>query len=203
MICLPSWVTIRLVLDDVLRKKPRLWRDAITAFALIFFLWLIAMKLQQHNEQVLAGPFAVVDGDTLSLAGERLRLRGLDAPELKQSCGAAEKTWACGQAARTRLAELVVADTTCRGAERDKYRRLLVFCRAGEDDPAAQMVREGLAVSFGAYVLEEAQARLAHRGLWAGDFMRPIDWRREHAAMEGDGDMFGWIRRLFTREDAP
>lgn len=185
-----------------LRKRPRLWRDAIVAFGLIFLLWLIAMKLQQRNEQVLAGPFVVVDGDTLSLAGERLRLRGLDAPELKQSCGNSERPWPCGQAARTRLAELVGADTTCRGAERDRYRRLLVSCRTGEQDPAALMVREGLAVSYGGYGLEEAQARLAGRGLWAGDFKRPADWRREHAAMEGDEGMFGWIRNLASREEA-
>ena len=186
-----------------LRKRPRLWRDAITAFALIFLLWLIAMKLQQRNEQVLAGPFAVVDGDTLALAGERLRLRGLDAPELKQSCGNPEKPWPCGQAARTRLAELVGPATTCRGAEHDRYRRLLVSCRTGAQDPAALMVREGLAVSYGAYALEETQARLAGRGLWAGDFKRPADWRRDHAGMEGNEDMFGWIRNLFTREETP
>lgn len=187
----------------ILRRRPRLWRDGVTAFALIFFLWLIAMKLQQHNEEVLTGAFSVVDGDTLALSGERLRLRGLDAPEMKQSCGSGDATWPCGQIASARLGQLIESGTICRGGERDRYRRLLVTCRVGALDPAAEMVREGLAVSYGAYALEEAKARLAGRGIWGGDFIRPADWRREHAAMDGDSDMFGWLRRLFGHEDQP
>jgi endonuclease YncB( thermonuclease family) len=42
------------------------------------------------------------------------------------------------------------------------------------------MVAEGLAVAFGAYKSEEAQARSARRGLWASEFERPQDWRRRN-----------------------
>ena len=45
----------------------------------------------------------------------------------------------------------------------------------------AWMVREGWALAYGfakAYEREEAQARAAKRGLWAGTFLPPWRWRQ-------------------------
>ena len=69
---------------------------------------------------------------------------------------------------------------TCVGAERDRYGRLLARCRARGVDVNAAMVRDGHAVAFGAHQAEEAEAKAAYRGLWAGTFERPQDWRRTH-----------------------
>jgi endonuclease YncB( thermonuclease family) len=44
------------------------------------------------------------------------------------------------------------------------------------------MVREGFAVDYmrGGYKAAEAEARAAKRGIWAGEFDRPQDYRRQH-----------------------
>ena len=178
-------------------RMRQLLRDGVTAFALIFFIWLIALKLQQANEQVVAGPFTAVDGDTLSHGGERFRLTGIDAPERSQTCGAQGHAWPCGEVARRRLAELIATGAECRGDRRDRYGRLLVSCGRGETDPAARLVAEGLAVSDGAYDRQQAEARSSGRGLWSGDFEHPADWRRRHDAARQDG---GWLQWLSGRK---
>lgn len=132
------------------------------------------------------GPSAavrVVDGDSLEIAGQDIRLHGIDAPEDGQTCrDTTGRSWDCGRAAEQRLAALVSGRTpACRGIERDRYGRLVAVCEAGGTDLGAAMVASGLAVAYRryshAYVTEETDARNARRGMWAGSFETPEDWR--------------------------
>ena len=46
----------------------------------------------------------VADGDSLEIAGTRLRLEGIDAPELDQACADDKgQSWSCGRAAAREL----------------------------------------------------------------------------------------------------
>lgn len=129
-------------------------------------------------------PVQVVDGDTFELGGETVRLWGVDAPEGRQTCrdgkGAA---YACGDVARARLRELTrEAAVTCRQRDRDGYGRLVGQCSANGRDLGEAMVRGGWAIEYrqfsnGAYSRAEAEARAARRGLWAGSFQTPSEWR--------------------------
>ncbi len=129
----------------------------------------------------LTGTARVVDGDSIRLRGEEVRLRGIDAPELHQTCRRGAETVACGVDARRALASLLAAGTVrCEASERDRFDRLLARCLAGGQDIGEAMIRLGQAVSFGAYGEVEAEARRARRGLWALEFERPADWRAGH-----------------------
>ena len=131
----------------------------------------------------LAGYPTVVDGDTLRLNGERIRIVGIDAPETSQTCtDASGRPWACGRVATQRLQALISGGPVeCTAKGRDRYGRTLASCAAGSvGNLGGAMVREGHAVNYGGYPLAEAGARLRQRGLWAGDFERPQDWRRLH-----------------------
>lgn len=188
-----------------MKRGFRLVRDGVTAFALLAFIGLIALKLQSARDVEINGPFAIVDGDTLAMDGGRLRLVGLDAPEIRQSCDEGEKTWACGEAARNLLQDTVAGrQVQCRGNRHDRYGRLLVTCRADGADPAAELVRRGLAVSTGGYDAEEQAARLDKAGIWAGPFVRPADWRhREGMMAEAPSWLDDLAFRLGLRETVP
>nr|WP_204326599.1 thermonuclease family protein [Rhizobium lusitanum] len=183
-------------------RSGRLFRDGVATFALLAILALLALKMNNRPEIVQNGKFYVIDGDTLSTNGERLRLKGIDAPEYRQRCRRDGADWACGEEARRALATIIkTAAPECRGQERDRYGRLLVTCVAGDLDINAAMVRRGMAVSYGGYSNEERIARQAKAGLWAGDFERPSDYRREEHTTHADGNdpiagLFGYLRQL-------
>jgi endonuclease YncB( thermonuclease family) len=136
----------------------------------------------------LNGTARVIDGDTLDIHGERVRLEGIDAPELAQACGRRRGgTWRCGEAAASALRRLIAARAiVCQRQGRDKYGRTLGVCFADGHDINAEMVREGLAWAFvrysRTYVREEAQAREERVGVWQGAAEAPWDFRAKRWA---------------------
>lgn len=84
-----------------------------------------------------------IDGDTLACGASRVRIIGLDAPELRGRCPA-ETTLA--HQAQARLDHLVAGGITIHPQRRDRYGRTLAVVRdARGRDVAAVLVREGLA----------------------------------------------------------
>jgi endonuclease YncB( thermonuclease family) len=135
----------------------------------------------------VSGRARAVDGDSLDIGSERMRLFGIDAPELHQFCrDGAGDDYACGRAAAQALADLVRGRAvTCTPLDHDRYERDVVRCSVDGRDIGEAMVRSGHAVelarfSRGAYTAAEREARAARRGLWAGSFEDPADWRRRH-----------------------
>jgi endonuclease YncB( thermonuclease family) len=135
----------------------------------------------------LTGYARVVDGDSLELAGESVRLFGIDAPERYQTCrDGAGRDYACGRAAARALhATIAGRVVTCAAVDHDRYHRDVALCTADGQDLAETMVRAGHALelaqySRGRYAAAEREARAQKRGLWAGSFEQPADWRRRH-----------------------
>ncbi len=90
-------------------------------------------------------PMLAVDGDTIRLGGERIRILGLDAPETHQACCRAERR--LGDRATERLRELLASGDVRieRGPRPDKYRRTLAVVTVDGRDVAAILISEGLA----------------------------------------------------------
>lgn len=129
----------------------------------------------------IEGEARIVDGDTLAIHGQAIRLYGIDAPELAQHCG--DPLWPCGRAARDRLAALTAGQpVTCQPRDRDRYGRVVALCRVAGRDLGRILVQEGLALAFiryaADYLPEEAAASAAARGVWSGPFAQPQDYRR-------------------------
>lgn len=128
-----------------------------------------------------AGMALAIDGDSLRLDGAEIRLTGIDAPELDQTCERDGRPWRCGQAAKAYLAQqLAQGQADCRSSSRDRYGRKLAACRVNGVDVNSAMVRAGMAIAYGGYEREEAEARDARRGVWASRFDAPQEWRRAH-----------------------
>lgn len=132
----------------------------------------------------LVGIARVTDGNSLRIAGERIRLHGIDAPEGRQQCRRASgEAWACGEAATARMAALAEGrEVVCAVRERDRYDRLIARCAADGKDVGAALVEEGLAWAYRRfspdYIAHEERARAAGRGVFDGDNVAPWDWRR-------------------------
>jgi len=131
----------------------------------------------------ISGHARVIDGDTLEIDGVRIRLEGIDAPESAQRCkGRWFGTWACGSAATKALTKLVRNhEVICESRGRDVYRRVLAVCHADGVEINARLVHDGLAWAFvrysRTYVREEADARAAHRGIFAAENQPAWDYR--------------------------
>src|SRR3569623_216028 len=149
-------------------------------------LWREAATAAVPSSLCTAG--RAVDGDTLRALHEgqdrRIRLAGIDAPELRQTCRDVNgRDWSCGAAARLRLAALVAQGTiSCTPHGEDRYGRLLATCSSGAvADLGAELVRDGYAVNYSRYTSDyaaaEREARAARRGVWQGAFDNPEDWR--------------------------
>ena len=145
----------------------------------------------------ISGMARVVDGDTIEVAGTKIRLEGIDAPESGQTCarkwlGIVSGTWACGTKAADELTRLVSRQPiSCDATGTDKYGRTLAICHAGNVDLNAHMVRQGLAWAFvkysRRYVPEENAARAEGLGIWQAPTMTAWDFRAgqwQQAAVE-------------------
>ena len=162
-------------------SQPLALAAILVAIALVA---IVATVLQQAGPPLL-GRAEVVDGDTLRMVGVRIRLLGLDAPELAQTCTDGNGAdWPCGARAKAFVETLVRgADLDCRPRGRDRYGRTLARCstdKPGHPDLGHADRRRRLGHQpMPDYLGEEASARIAGQGIWAGTFVAPADWRRE------------------------
>lgn len=124
----------------------------------------------------------VTDGDTLRFGKERVRLWGIDAPEIHQRC---PDRWLAGIEASRKMRELVKGhDVTCDNRGYDRYHRMIGLCRADGVDIQAAMVRAGMAWAFVKYsrdyVGEEAAAKTEGLGVFAHGCEPAWEWRKIH-----------------------
>lgn len=153
----------------------------VPALAFLALALVVLALVGRVREESLTGTAYVRDGDSLVINGREMRLKGLDAPEARQTCRLRDKDVPCGREATFALRRwLQRGPVTCIGHETDRYGRLLVSCRIAGQDVGADLVRNGHAVDRGLYPREEAFARGDNRGIWAGEFEMPEEWRRRH-----------------------
>lgn len=83
----------------------------------------------------VVGQASVIDGDTLEIHGQRIRLYGIDSPENSQLCLRNEKPWRCGQEAALALSDHIGrAPIACRQTDTDRYGRIVAVCTRGGED---------------------------------------------------------------------
>lgn len=157
------------------------------------FSW-IAVLITGLADGAVAADFVgfpqIVDGDTVQIETEEIRLQGIDAPETDQLClDRNGKRWTCGIEARDRLIEKAGGRVwACRSNSNDRYGRALASCDMDGTNLNRWLVRSGWAVSFTRYSHEydadERTARDAKAGLWSGAFIAPWDWRGRNGKTE-------------------
>lgn len=142
--------------------------------ALLFPLLLCAPPTSGAD---LTGKAEIVDGETIVIAGQEIRLHGIDAPTLGEICDAEGVPWHCGQEAAFALAAAIGrtwVDRDIRDA--GTLRRIVAVCRVGGPkgrDLGAWLVRGGWArAAIADYATQEKAAQDASLGLWRSHVAR-------------------------------
>lgn len=173
------------------RLLPTIVGIALLVAAAFVAAWLDPLPPQ------FSGVAQAADGDSLRIRGDRIRLLGIDAPELDQICwDGSGAEWPCGRAAQRELARLVGdGPSDCQPGGTDKYGRTLAHCSVLGQDVGRAMVRAGLALANGEYGGEQSAAKRDRIGLWQGRFVDPRTWRDEGPS--GDPGT-PWYENLWT-----
>lgn len=181
-----------------------------TASVPVLFLSTLFLSVLFLPSTALAEAVQLSDGDSFRLGGHRYRLNGIDAPELHQDCKNSKgQSWPCGVRARSELRRLIgTHPVECRTVTVDRFGRIVATCMAGGKDLSEEMVRLGYATIFtrpgfaSPYEKAQAEARAEKRGIWAGSFDVPSDWRRANPRQdEPSGGMTAreWAAQAVTQ----
>ena len=123
---------------------------------------------------------------------EKIRLFGVDAPEMNQICyDQNNRSYACGHASRKFLLNYINKYSSskiyCYYSERDKYKRIIGDCYIGKNINRSinrWMVRNGHAVAYlrysEKYLYSQEKAKDKKLGIWAGTFDLPEEWRKNN-----------------------
>jgi endonuclease YncB( thermonuclease family) len=144
---------------------------------------LIAILTFCRRTECLTGRAKVIDGDTIVVAEQLIRLHGIDAPELDQTFQWQGQQIGCGTMALAALEALIAGvKVRCEVVERDRHGRIVakVFSPNGVDI-GRRLVLAGWALAYRRYskdyVDAENQARKAKRGMWRGHLRQAVEWR--------------------------
>ncbi|WP_027459245.1 excalibur calcium-binding domain-containing protein [Deinococcus murrayi] len=147
-------------------------------------IFLLAASATAQVPVTVTGVPTVTDGDTLQIRGVKVRLHGVDAPESSQNCIRGGQVYGCGREAAFALANLVQnKNVTCTRKDTDRYGRMVGVCKVGTTEINRWLVEQGWALPYleyggGVYRDAEARAKAAKRGLYAGTFQNPWDYRK-------------------------
>ena len=156
-------------------------------FNLLFFLLFTPVFSKEIN-----GTATVIDGDTLKINHEKIRLFGIDSPEIKQKCKKPYlkivfftfyKNYNCGVVSKLKLKQYVnKKNVKCVFNSRDRYNRLIADCYINEKNINSWMVKNGHAVAYKRYskkyIFDEEYAQKNKLGIWEGSFVEPEIWRK-------------------------
>jgi endonuclease YncB( thermonuclease family) len=146
---------------------------------------LAAMGWNVAQAAEIVGRASVIDGDTIEIHGQRIRLHGVDAPEKGQPCFRGDgSVWRCGQQSALVLSDFLGASpVSCKQVDMDRYGRIVADCYVRGVDVQEWLVGAGWAMAYrrysSAYVGAEQSAKNARQGIWSGTLQPPWEWRRQ------------------------
>ena len=165
-------------------------QQSLCLISILFFIFIINISFS--SEKIYGIP-KVIDGDTIKIDNFKIRLFGIDAPEIDQICQkpwisinffSLNKNYKCGEVSSYKLKNYLKDDSIyCQIKGKDRYRRYLGICYKNKSDINKWMVTNGFAFSYvkysKKYLIYENLAKKNSKGLWKGKFDKPWEWRKK------------------------
>ncbi len=135
--------------------------------------------------KTILGKARIIDGDTIHIKSNKIRLHGIDAPETKQTCKIDNENWYCGKQSTKELKNLINNQKVeCITNDVDRYNRYIAVCFVNEININQWMVKNGWAIAYRYYskdyVVEEEYANDKKLGIWKSEFIEPYAYRRQN-----------------------
>ena len=155
-------------------------RILIFKLLILFYLFFNSASFAQT---IIQGKAKIIDGDTIHIGKNKIRLHGIDAPEIEQTCNIKEKIWNCGLESSTELKELIAKkEVRCVVSDIDRYKRYVAKCYVNNLNINQYMVRQGWAIAYRHYstlfIEDEVMAKKNKLGIWQGVFIEPYLFRK-------------------------
>ena len=136
----------------------------------------------------LAGPIKgkarIIDGDTIHIGKNKIRLYGIDAPEINQTCTINKIIWECGLESSQALGSIILEEEVrCEIVDIDRYKRFVAKCIVNNINLNQYMVQNGWAIAYRYYsndfINDEEIAEKNKAGIWQGKFQNPYLYRKQ------------------------
>ena len=152
-------------------------------FRLLIILSYFIVCSSSFAQTIIQGKAKIIDGDTIHIGNNKIRLHGIDAPEINQTCTTNNNKWNCGLESKKNLEDyILIKEVYCEIIDKDKYNRLIGICFVNNNNMNQYMVRNGWAIAYRYYSLDyisdEAMAKDKHLGIWKGSFQEPYLFRK-------------------------
>jgi len=148
------------------------------------FLTIIGFALNVDSKTII-GNAKVIDGDTIHIGLNKIRLHGIDAPETNQTCEKNNVEWPCGKESTKALINFINnKQVVCKIKATDKYKRFISVCFVNNFDMNEFMVSNGWAIAYRYYskdyIKSEDKAKKNKSGIWQGSFQEPYLFRKNN-----------------------
>ena len=167
--------------DFFLQYKYKKFMRTIT-----FIIFIISFLTSTYSfSKTIIGKASIIDGDTIHIKNNKIRLHGIDAPETKQTCKIDDQEWYCGKQSTKELKKLINNnDIVCILNDVDIYKRYVAVCSVNNININQWMVKRGWAIAYRYYstdyIIEEKYARDNKLGIWKSEFLKPYQYRKNN-----------------------
>ena len=153
----------------------------------IIFIICAILFLTSTNSfsKTIIGHARVIDGDTIHIKNNKIRLHGIDSPEAKQTCKIDSQNWFCGKQSTEELKKIINNQSVeCTVNDIDIYNRYVAICLVNDINLNQWMVKNGWAIAYRYYstdyIIEEKYARDNKLGIWKSEFLKPYQYRKKN-----------------------
>ena len=159
-----------------------LMAQKIWIFKLLIFLVIFYCPITLAES--IKGRARIIDGDTIHIGKNKIRLYGIDAPEINQTCTINKIIWECGLESSQALGSIILEEEVrCEIVDIDRYKRFVAKCIVNNINLNQYMVQNGWAIAYRYYsndfINDEEIAEKNKAGIWQGKFQNPYLYRKQ------------------------